>query len=183
MIVPTITINFIGTVFSNPGHCDYGLAQIMAISVGTMTFLKRLPCLQLIFQSSLAIGMIADFTAQRACTRKFYMTSDRHDDGFQHPKCLCCIFLRLSHDDWVVLEKCCIIWAYFFPDANNTLQSRLIFVGIIFIFCRFDAASFPLDTLIPLASFSFLAVLIQHHPLEREQAPIFWLPAWGGADM
>ena len=65
-----------------------------------------------------------------------------HDDGFQPPACLCCIFLKISHDDdRVVLEKCCIIWAYFFSDANNTLQSRLIFVGISFIFCRFDAAS------------------------------------------
>ena len=104
--------------------------------------LKRLPCLQLKFQSSLVIGMMADFSVQRACTRKFHMTSDRHDDGFQHPTCLCCIFLKLSHDDdWVVSEKCCIIWVYFFHDANTTLQSRLIFVGIIFIFCRFDAAS------------------------------------------
>ena len=104
--------------------------------------LKRLPCLQLNFQSPLAIGMMADFSAQRACTRKFHMTSDRHDDGFQHPACLCCIFLKFSHDDdWVFWEKCCIIWAEFFPDANNSLQSRLIFVGISFIFCRFDAAS------------------------------------------
>ena len=87
-----------------------------------------------------------------------------HDDGFQHPACLCCIFLNLSHDDdWGVLEKCCIIWAEFFPDANNTLQSRLIFVGISFIFCRFDAASWPPDTLLPLASFSYWAVLIQHY--------------------
>ncbi len=44
--------------------------------------LKRLPCLQLKFQNSLAIGMMADFSAQRACTRKFHMTLDRHDDGF-----------------------------------------------------------------------------------------------------
>ena len=58
------------------------------------------------------IGTMADFSGQRACTRKFHMTSNRHDDGFQHPACLCCIFLKLSHDDdWVVLEKCCIIWA------------------------------------------------------------------------
>ena len=106
------------------------------------------------------------FSAQRACTRKFHMTSDRHDDDFQHPTCLCCIFLKLSHDDdWAVWRKCCIIWAEFFPDANNTLQSRLIFVGIRFIFCRFDAASCPPDTLIPLASFSFWAVLIQHYNL------------------
>ena len=104
--------------------------------------LKRLPCLHLNFQSPLAIGMMADFSAQRACTRKSHMPSDSHDDGFQHPTCLCCIFLKLSHDDdWVFLEKCCIIWAEFFPDANNILQSRLIFVGIRFIFCRFDAAS------------------------------------------
>ena len=104
--------------------------------------LKRLPCLQLKFQSSLAIGMMAYFSAQCACTRKFHMTADRHDDGFQHPACLCCIFLKFFYDDdWVVLEKCCIIWAEIFPDAINTLQSRLIFVGISFIFCRFDAAS------------------------------------------
>ena len=104
--------------------------------------LKRLPCLQLKFQSPLAIGMMADFSAQRACTRKFHMTSDSHDDRFQSPACLCCIFLKLSHDDgWVFLKKCCIIWAEFFPDANNTLQSSSIFVGIRFIFCRFDAAS------------------------------------------
>ena len=97
--------------------------------------LKRLPCLQLKFQSPLAIGMMADFSAQRACTREFHMTLNRHDDGFQHPACLCCIFMKLSHDDdWMVLEKCCIIWAEIFPDANNTLQSRLIFVGIRFIF-------------------------------------------------
>ena len=84
---------------------------------------------------------MADFSARRACTRKFHMMSNCHDDGFQHPTCLHCIFLKLSHDDdWVFLEKCCIIWAEFFPDANNTLQYRLIFVGIIFIFCRFDAA-------------------------------------------
>ena len=32
------------------------------------------------------------------------------DDGFQHPACLCCIFLKFSHaDDWAVWEKCCII--------------------------------------------------------------------------
>ena len=74
--------------------------------------LKRLPCLQLKFQSSIAIGMMADFSAQRACTRKSHMTSDRHDDGFQPPACLCCIFLKLSpDDDWAVREKCCIIWA------------------------------------------------------------------------
>ena len=75
--------------------------------------LKRLPCLQLKFQCSLVIGMMADFSAQRACTRKSHMTSDRHDDGFQPPACLCCcIFLKLSHDDdWAVREKCCIIWA------------------------------------------------------------------------
>ena len=104
--------------------------------------LKRLPCLQLKFQSSLTIGMMANFSAQRACTRKFYMTSDSHDDGFQHPACLCCIFLKFFYDDdWVVLEKCCIIWAEIFPDANNALQSHLIFVGISFIFCRFDVAS------------------------------------------
>ena len=109
--------------------------------------LKRLPCLQLKFQSSLAIGMMADFSAQHACTHKFHMTSDHHDDGFRHPACLCCIFLKFSHDDaWVVLKKCCIIWAEFFPDANNTLQSRLIFVGISFIFCQFDAASWAPDT-------------------------------------
>ena len=118
--------------------------------------------------------MIADFSAQRACTRKSHMTLNRHDDGFQHPACLCCIFLKFFYDDdWVVLEKCCIIWAEIFPDAINTLQSRLIFVGISFIFWRFDAASFSPDTLLPLASFSFWAVLIQHHPLERKQAPIF----------
>ena len=109
--------------------------------------LKRLPCLQLKFQSSFAIGMMADFSAQHACTHKFHMTSDHHDDGFRHPACLCCIFLKFSHDDaWVVLKKCCIIWAEFFPDANNTLQSRLIFVGISFIFCQFDAASWAPDT-------------------------------------
>ena len=45
--------------------------------------LKRLPCLQLKFQSFFTIGMMVDFSAQRACTRKFYMTSDRHDDDFQ----------------------------------------------------------------------------------------------------
>ena len=123
MIVPTFTINFIGTVPSNPGHRAYGLSQIYGYFRRHDDVIKRLPCLQLKFQSSLAIGMMADFSAQRVCTRKFHMTSDRHDD------------------DWVALEKCCIIWAYFFPDANNTLQSRLIFVGIIFIFCRFDAAS------------------------------------------
>ena len=33
--------------------------------------LKRLPCLQLKFQSSLSIGMMADFSVQGACTRKF----------------------------------------------------------------------------------------------------------------
>ena len=38
MIVPAITIDFIGTVSSNPGHRAYGLPRIMAISVGTMTF-------------------------------------------------------------------------------------------------------------------------------------------------
>ena len=77
---------------------------------------------------------------------------------------LYCIFLKFSHDDdWVVLEKRCIIWAKFFPDANTSLQSRLIFVGIRVIFCRFDTASWPPDTLLPLASFSFLAVLIQHY--------------------
>ena len=38
MIMPTISIDFIGTVSSNPGNRAYGLAQIMAISVGTMTF-------------------------------------------------------------------------------------------------------------------------------------------------
>ena len=47
--------------------------------------LKYLQCLQLKFQSSLAIGMMAEFSAQRACTRKSHMTSDRHDDGFQPP--------------------------------------------------------------------------------------------------
>ena len=34
----TITIDFIGTVSSNPGHRAYVSPQIMAISVGTMTF-------------------------------------------------------------------------------------------------------------------------------------------------
>ena len=47
--------------------------------------LKRLPCLQLKFQSSLIVGMKADFEAQHDCTRKFHAVSDRHDDGFQHP--------------------------------------------------------------------------------------------------
>ena len=103
--------------------------------------LKRLPCLQLKFQSSLSIGMMADFSAQRACTRKFHMTADRHDDGFQHLACLCCIFLKFFMMMTGGLEKCCIIWAEIFPDANNTLQSRLIFVGISWIFRRFDAAS------------------------------------------
>ena len=115
--------------------------------------LKRLPCLQLKFQSSITIGMMANFSAQRACTRKSHMASDSHDDGFQHPTYLCCIFLKISHDDdLMVLKKCCIIWAEFLSDANNTLQSRLIFVDIIFIFCRFDAASWPPDTLIPFRS-------------------------------
>ena len=55
---------------------------------------------------------------------------------------LCCIFLALSHnDDWTIQEKCCIIWAYFFYDANSTLEFSLIFVGISFMFYRFDAAS------------------------------------------
>ena len=41
---------------------------------------------------------------------------------FSTPKCKCCIFLKLFiDDDWAVCEKICIIWAYFFPDANNTL--------------------------------------------------------------
>ena len=40
-----------------------------------------------------------------------------------------------------------------------------------------------LGPLLPLASFPFFAVLIQHHPLGRIQAPIFCLPARGGADM
>ena len=124
---------------------------------------------------------------------------------FSAPGMLCCIFLKLSHDDdWVFLEKCCIIWAEFFPDANNTLQSSSIFVGIRFIFCRFDAASWPPDTLLPLASFSFWVVLIQHYgprsPLTVGILPIFrcfdtaspartktgadfCLPASGGADM
>jgi len=32
------------------------------------------------------------------------------DDGFQHPACMCCIFLKFSHaDDWAVWKKCCII--------------------------------------------------------------------------
>ena len=53
--------------------------------------LKRLSCLQLNFQSSLAIGMMPDFSDQRACTCKFHMTSERHDDGFHHTACLCCI--------------------------------------------------------------------------------------------
>ena len=38
-------------------------------------------------------------------------------------------------------------------------------------------------SLLPLTSFPFFTVLIQHHPLERKQAPIFWLPARGGANM
>ena len=38
MIVPTITIDFIGTMSSNPGHRAYGSPQIMANSVGTMMF-------------------------------------------------------------------------------------------------------------------------------------------------
>ena len=59
--------------------------------------LKRLPCLQLKFQSFLGAGTIADFSSQHACTRKFHTTSDRHDDGFQHPACLCCSFLRIQN--------------------------------------------------------------------------------------
>ena len=46
--------------------------------------LKRLPCLQLKFQNPLSIGMMADFSAQHACTRKFHMTSDNHFVHF-HP--------------------------------------------------------------------------------------------------
>lgn len=38
MIVPTITINFIGTLSKNRGHRAYGVPLIMDISVGTMTF-------------------------------------------------------------------------------------------------------------------------------------------------
>lgn len=50
--------------------------------------------------------------------------------------------LKFSHDDdWAVWRKCCIIRAEFFPDPNNTLRFLLIFVGINFIFYRFDAAS------------------------------------------
>ena len=142
MIVPTITIDFIGTVSSKSGSSclrftpEYGHFRRHA------DVLKRLPCLQLKFQSSIAIGMMADFSAQRACTHKFHITSYRHDDGFRTPACLCCIFLKFFHDDdWAVQEKCCIIWAEFFPDANNTLQFCLNFVGIRFLFCRFDTAS------------------------------------------
>ena len=129
-------------------------------------------------RKSLAIGMMADFSVQRACTRKFHMTLDRHDDGFQHPACLRWIYFKFSHDDdWVVSKKCCIIWGCFLPDANNALQFRLISVGISFIFFRFDAASWPPDTLLPLASFSFL--LFWYSVIK--QASIFCLPAWGGA--
>ena len=38
MIVPTITIDFIGTVSSNPSHRAYGLSLIMDIFVGMLTF-------------------------------------------------------------------------------------------------------------------------------------------------
>ena len=44
---------------------------------------------------------MADFSAQRACTRKFRMTSDSHDDGFQHPACLCCIFFEFFSWWWL----------------------------------------------------------------------------------
>ena len=80
MIVPTITIDFIGTMSSNPGHRAYGLPWDYGYFRRHDDVLKRLPCLQLKFQSSLAIGMIADFSAQRDCTRNSHMTSDRHDD-------------------------------------------------------------------------------------------------------
>ena len=71
-------------VFKSGSSClrfapDYGYFRRHA------AILKRLPCLQLTFHSFLAIGTMADFSAQRACTRKFHITSERHDDGFQHP--------------------------------------------------------------------------------------------------
>ena len=57
-----------------------------------------------------------------ACTRKIHAASAGHVDGFQPMAYLCCIFLKLSHDDdWAVWEKSCIILVYFFPDANNAL--------------------------------------------------------------
>lgn len=40
-----------------------------------------------------------------------------------------------------------------------------------------------LGSLLPLASFSFFAVLIQQYPLGRKRAPTFRLPARGGANM
>ena len=38
MIVPTITIDFLGTVSSNPDNRAYSLPQNMDISVGMLTF-------------------------------------------------------------------------------------------------------------------------------------------------
>ncbi len=38
MIMPTISIDFIGTVSSNLGHRAYGLPWIVPVSAGTMPF-------------------------------------------------------------------------------------------------------------------------------------------------
>ena len=110
MFVPTITIDFIGTVSSNPGNRAYGLPQDYGYFRRHDERFKALtmPAVEILeFPRHRHDGV---FLAQRACTRKFHMTSDSHGDGFQHLTCLCCIFLKLSHDDdWVVFEKCCII--------------------------------------------------------------------------
>lgn len=66
-----------------------------------------------------------------------------------------------------------IIQAFSFTDANNTLPSSMIFVGINILFRHFDTAYEHLNSQLPLASIPFFAVLIQHYTLEQVNARDF----------
>lgn len=76
-------------------------------------------------------------------------------------------------------ENVGIIQAYFRADANNTLPSNLIFVGINVDFSLFDTASVYLNCFLPFASDLYFAVLMQHYLFELGIHRLC-LPAWVG---
>lgn len=59
-----------------------------------------------------------------------------------------------------------IIQAFFCTDANSSLSKSMIFVGISIAFKQFDTAYGRLKRDLSLASTVFLAVLMQHRPLD-----------------
>ena len=79
-------------------------------------------------------------------------------------------------------ENVGIIQAYFRADANNTLTSNRIFVGINVDFSLFDTASAYPNCFLPFTSGLYFAVLIQHYLFELKMLRLC-LTVWGGTEI